>query len=63
MPLDTRQVIIDALFRLAQRWPERTSFNLTEIASEAHISRQAIYQKHYRNVEDIIDDLKQALLK
>lgn len=57
MPLETRQVIIDALFRLAQRSPERTSFTLTEIASEANLSRQAIYQKHYRNVEDIIEDI------
>jgi AcrR family transcriptional regulator len=57
LPLDTRQVIIDALFRLAQRFPEKTSFTLTEIASEAHISRQAIYQKHYRNVQDIIEDI------
>ena len=57
MPLDTRQLIIDALFRLAQRFPEKTSFTLTEIASEAHISRQAIYQKHYRNVQDIIEDI------
>lgn len=57
MPLDTRQVIIDSLFRLAQRFPEKTNFTLTEIASEAHISRQAIYQKHYNSVEDIIEDI------
>jgi AcrR family transcriptional regulator len=57
MSRDTRQLIIDALLRLAQRSPEKTTFTLTEIAAEAHISRQAIYQKHFQNVDDIIKDM------
>lgn len=57
MSRDTRQIIITALLRLAQRHPEKTQFTVTEIASEARISRQAIYQKHYRNVDDIIQDI------
>ena len=40
---------------LQGRNPQRTSFTMTEIAAEAGISRQAIYQKHFNNFEDIID--------
>lgn len=54
---DTRSLIVNALFRLAQRSPDQPKFTLTEIAIEAKISRQAIYQKHYNNVDDIIQDI------
>lgn len=58
---DTRDLIINALFRLAQRSPDQPKFTLTEIATEAKISRQAIYQKHYDNVDDIIQDIYQQI--
>ena len=51
----TRELILDAFITLARRNPQRTSFTMTEIAAEAGISRQAIYQKHFNNFEDIID--------
>lgn len=58
---DTRNLIINSLLRLAQRSPDKPKFTLTEIAIEAKISRQAIYQKHYRNVDDIIQDIYQQI--
>lgn len=61
MARETRALIINALFRLAQRHPEQPIFSLTEIAEEAKISRQAIYQKHYNNVDDIINDIFQQI--
>ena len=51
----TRELILGAFITLARRNPQRTSFTMTEIAAEAGISRQAIYQKHFNNFEDIID--------
>lgn len=51
----TRELILDAFITLARTNPQRTSFTMTEIAAEAGISRQAIYQKHFNNFEDIID--------
>ena len=48
----TRELILDAFITLARRNPQRTSFTMTEIAAEAGISRQAIYQKHFNNFED-----------
>lgn len=41
----TRELILGAFITLARRNPQRTSFTMTEIAAEAGISRQAIYQK------------------
>lgn len=57
MSKDTRQVIINALFNLAQENPDLSHFTIKDIAIEAGISRQAIYQKHYSSVEDIIRDI------
>ena len=57
MARDTRRIIMNAVLRLAQKNPDRIQFTLTEIAMEARISRQAIYQKHYQNVNDIIHDI------
>ena len=45
----TRELILGAFITLARRNPQRTSFTMTEIAAEAGISRQAIYQKHFNN--------------
>lgn len=55
MAKNTRELIIEAFINLAKRNPQRTSFTMIEIAAEAGISRQAIYQKHFNNFEDIID--------
>lgn len=57
MSRDTRQVIINALFSLAQENPDWSHFTIQDVAKEAGISRQAIYQKHYASVEDIINDI------
>lgn len=62
MGRETRQQIINAYFRLALKSPEQSEFSLTEIAKEAQISRQAIYQKHYQNVQEIKEDLSSQLL-
>lgn len=55
MANNTRELIIKALITLAKKNPQRSSFTMTEIAAEAGISRQAIYQKHFNNFEDIIE--------
>ena len=55
MPKNTRDLIINSLITLAKKNPLRSSFTMTEIAAEAGISRQAIYQKHFNNFEDIIE--------
>ena len=55
MAKNTRELIIRALITLAKKNPQRSSFTMTEIAAEAGISRQAIYQKHFNNFEDIIE--------
>lgn len=55
MAKNTRVLIIGFLITLAKKNPQRSSFTMTEIAAEAGISRQAIYQKHFNNFEDIIE--------
>ena len=55
MTRDTRDSIVSALISLAKQNPQRSSFTMTEIAAEAGISRQAIYQKHFNNFGDIIE--------
>ena len=44
MPKNTRDLIINSLITLAKKNPQRSSFTITEIATEAGISRQAIYR-------------------
>lgn len=64
MAKDTREIITAAFLKLARQNPSATSFNMTEIASEAKISRQAIYQKHFSKVEEIIDYIhKKRMIK
>ncbi|SEM39083.1 transcriptional regulator, TetR family [Streptococcus gallolyticus] len=55
MPRWTREIIIDAFFDLAINNPDKTSFTMSEIARVAGISRQAIYRKHFKNVQEIVD--------
>ena len=57
----TQEKIINSFFKLAERYPERSSFSITEIANEAKISRQAIYQKHFKSYEEIIDFIMQSI--
>lgn len=54
MAKNTRESIATAFIELAKQYPERSSFTMTEIASQAGISRQAIYQTHFSKMEDII---------
>lgn len=51
MAKQTRELILGAFISLARKNPQRSSFTMTEIAAEAGISRQAIYQKHFNNKE------------
>lgn len=57
----THENIINAFFRLATKSPKNYNITITDIANEAHISRQAIYQKHYSTVEEIIDDIHERI--
>ena len=47
MAKDTRDSIVSAFISLAKQNPQRSSFTMSEIARQAGISRQAIYQKHF----------------
>ncbi|MCI6795497.1 MAG: TetR/AcrR family transcriptional regulator [Lachnospiraceae bacterium] len=59
MARETRKVITDALLDLALENPSRTNFSMTEIAERAGVSRQAIYQKHFRNYGEIVRCLRE----
>lgn len=69
MPRGTRENIINAFFRCANKHPDLHHFTISEIAKEAGISRQAVQRKHYVTVEELIldirtrinDDVKQKL--
>lgn len=50
----TREKIIGAFFELVAETPQKTNFTISEIALKAGVSRQAIYQKHFRNFNEII---------
>lgn len=53
--MSTKSRIIAALFRLAIHAPEKHQFTLAEIADEANLTRQAIYRKHFRSFEEVIE--------
>ena len=59
MARETRKAITDALLDLALENPSRTNFSMTEIAERAGVSRQAIYQKHFRNCGEIVKCLRE----
>ncbi|MCQ9215777.1 TetR/AcrR family transcriptional regulator [Streptococcus gallolyticus] len=63
MVWQTREKIIDAFFELAQNNPEKNKFTISEITQQAGISRQAIYQKHFKNFQEIIDYIHEILDK
>lgn len=50
----TREKILCAFFELVTENPQKTNFTISEIALKAGVSRQAIYQKHFRNFNEII---------
>lgn len=52
---NTRKKIINAFFELAINNPEKTNFTMTEIAHQAGLTRQAIYRKHFKNFQEIIN--------
>ncbi|WP_165212891.1 TetR/AcrR family transcriptional regulator [Streptococcus tangpeifui] len=51
----SRESIINAVFRIASKNPDKSKLTMTEIAKEAGMSRQAIYQKHFSSVDEIFD--------
>ncbi|WP_394304506.1 TetR/AcrR family transcriptional regulator [Lactococcus muris] len=61
MGLGTRENIINSFFRLALQEPNKQHFTLSEIAREANVSRQAIYKKHYKNTEEILEDIRNKM--
>lgn len=60
MTIGTHENIINAFFRIAAKKDARL-ITMAEIAAEAHISRQAIYQKHFRTIDEIIDEIHQII--
>ena len=62
MARNTKEKIIQAFFELALDNPSKSRFSIAEIAQQAGISRQAIYKKHFSNVEDIIQYIRQTIM-
>ena len=63
MALNTRDRILDAFFELADKQPDRLRFTFTEIAKKAGLSRQAIYKRHFNNTTEIIEYIRQDMVK
>lgn len=61
MPKNTRENILNAFLNLAMENPKKTNFTMREIAKRAHVSRQAIYQKHFKNPREIVLYLRQLI--
>ncbi|MBL3716920.1 TetR/AcrR family transcriptional regulator [Lactococcus garvieae] len=61
MPRGTREKIVNAFFRCANKHPDIHHFTIAEIAEEAGVSRQAIQRKHYRTVEELILDIRRQV--
>lgn len=57
----SRESIINAVFRIASKNPDKSKLTMTEIAKEAGMSRQAIYQKHFSSVDEIFDDIHTSM--
>ena len=53
----THENIINAVFRIASKYPKKNNISLTEIAKEVNITRQAIYIKHFSCVDDIFEEI------
>ncbi|MDO4667520.1 MAG: TetR/AcrR family transcriptional regulator [Streptococcus sp.] len=63
MVINTRNKIVNALIELAEKYPDKSHFTFSEIAKQAGLSRQAIYKKHFSNVEDITDYIRQIIME
>lgn len=63
MPTGTHERIIISFFRLAMEHPEQHPITLAEIAEEAHVSRQAIYRKHFKSSEEIVGEVRKRIKK
>ncbi|EFV00590.1 hypothetical protein HMP0721_2407 [Pseudoramibacter alactolyticus ATCC 23263] len=61
VPKNTRENILNAFLNLAMEHPKKTNFTMREIAKRAHVSRQAIYQKHFKNPREIVLYLRQLI--
>ena len=57
----SREAIVNAVFRIARKNPNQREITMAEIAKEAGISRQAIYQKQFSNVEEIFDYIHRSM--
>ncbi|WP_057490012.1 TetR/AcrR family transcriptional regulator [Streptococcus orisasini] len=57
----THENIINAVFRIASKNPKKRKLSLSEIADEVGISRQAIYSKHFSNVDDIFAEIHSTI--
>lgn len=53
----THENIINAIFRIASKNPEKDRISLTEVANEINITRQAIYAKHFSCTNDIFEEI------
>ena len=62
MTLGSHENIINAFFRLASQ-KDYQKVTMMEIAQEAHLSRQAIYQKHFSSIDQIIEEIHAILYK
>lgn len=60
MTIGTHENIINAFFRIAAK-KDAKLITMSDIAAEAHISRQAIYQKHFKTIDDIINEIHQII--
>ncbi|MGT2929711.1 TetR/AcrR family transcriptional regulator [Streptococcus dentasini] len=61
MVLGSHENIINAVFRIVSQHPNKEKLTLTEIAEEAGMTRQAIYKKHYHNVDEIFEDIHTSI--
>ena len=57
----SREAIVNAVFRIASKNPKKRELTMAEIAKEAGISRQAIYQKHFANVKEIFNYIHRSM--
>ncbi len=59
----THENILNAVLRLLSQGININDLTLTTIATEARISRQAIYNKHFSNVDEIFQEIKEGIDK
>lgn len=52
---DTRHKVINTFFELALENPDKITFTVSDIAHQAGLTRQAIYRKHFKSFQEIIN--------